>query len=690
MLAVLTGGLAACSSAAGSSLPAREPSAVAQPTQNASTSTNSLKAAARPLDVASGEMPLSADSLPGDPDANNNFIDSIGVNTHLNLFGSSPYTNYGAVKNALVNLGVRHIRDAFSTQNLNNYENNLADLASNGIHSELVLTESQNANNFATMDVSGTQAAAYLQAGHFAQSLETIEGINEPDESHSSSPSAPVATNWVNITQSEQKNLYQGVQALTFPAKRVPVVGPSVVNLSLLPQIGDLSQYMDYGNIHNYSGGYVLTPGSIVSAVTSEATTSEAKPVIASENGYATGSTGQGMPDAVMLDYSERLFFKQFGNHVKRTLWYELLDENSTPNDYWNNSGLLTASYTPKAAYTGIKNVISLLKDQTAYTRRIPLNVSFGGQPQSEYLTHLLLQKNDGSYWLVVWSDASEWTPANNGSPGTYPTSAAQQNSLNFLGTYIATVTEYDQDATGAMTSKPLSVSNGSTAVINVSGRPTIYKIIPGTAPVVPSAGVIPNPAAHWALDEGSGTVASDSVDPAGNLAVPANSLKIAWISGEYNAGLSFNGTQISTTKTFLDTTQSYSASAWVQMTNLSGYQAAVTANGNNQAAFSLDFTPQSNLSFTTYPSDSAGGGTRIGSSITPVLGKWYAVAATFNGSTRKMSFYVNGVLQEQQQQRMPLMQWAAPKLEVCSLQVSATTNGGAAASMKLISTSVN
>ena len=69
--------------------------------------------------------------------------------------------------------------------------------------------------------------------------------------------------------------------------------------------------------------------------------------------------------------------------------------------------------------------------------------------------------------------------------------------------------------------------------------------------------------------------------------------------------------------------------------------------NGRTNAAFALDFTPQSNLSFTVYRKDAAATPlTRIGSKIVPMIGKWYPVAVTYDGSSRLMSLYVNGTLQ--------------------------------------------
>jgi hypothetical protein len=597
---------------------------------------------------ASGEMALSADSVPGDHDANNNFIDSIGVNAKFHFF-NNVYANYGAVKSALLGLGVRHIRDAFSTDGLNNYENNLSDLANNGIHSTLYLSIEAGMTNVERVVGGGAQAASSLQAGHFTNSVEALEGVNEPDVNQHEYTMPPPA-GWVAVTRNEQQALYAGVAALKAPAKRVPVFGPSVkVLASDLQQVGDLSAYMDYGNVHDYSGGYDPTAGSFAGTLSTEAIMSGSKPVVATENGYSSGSAGQAIPNLIMLDYAQRLFYKQFEHGIKRTHWYEFVDESATANDYWNNTGLLTSTYAPKLAYVGLKNVIALLKDQTPYKPRTALNVSFGGQTQFENIEHLLLQKNDGSFWLVVWRDVSEWTPGSSASaPGSVPNPAPTPvaNSMNFIGTYVSSISEYDEDYTGTMSGKTVPVSNGNSAQITVDPRPKVFKIVPGVAPAAPATPVVVSPAAHWALDAGSGFVGADSVSAAGNLTVP-NNTNAVWLPGRYGTALGFSETEATTSAVPIDTSKSYSASAWVLLNNVSGYQAAVAVNGAAQAAFALDFTPGSNLSYTTYTADSASTGeTRLGSSIVPVPGKWYAVAATYDATKRAMSFYVNGALQ--------------------------------------------
>jgi len=105
-------------------------------------------------------------------------------NTHFTLT-NSVYLNYPAVKNAFVNLGVRHIRDGFSISNPQNFEANLGDLSARGIHNVLTLSIFPDAGHNAIMNVPADVTVAYLQAGHFLGATEAVEDINEPDVNHS-------------------------------------------------------------------------------------------------------------------------------------------------------------------------------------------------------------------------------------------------------------------------------------------------------------------------------------------------------------------------------------------------------------------------------------------------------------------------------------------------------------------------
>ncbi len=134
---------------------------------------------------------------------------------------------------------------------------------------------------------------------------------------------------------------------------------------------------------------------------------------------------------------------------------------------------------------------------------------SFGGQVGSENIEHLLLQKNDGTFRLVVGRDVSEWTPAENGSPGSYPALSRAGTSGN---------SERAQPAWNlCRVDHPVHRERRRSDDLQPDRRhrrqlradrdrlalPRIYRILPGVAPAPARAPAIASSAAHWSLDEG-------------------------------------------------------------------------------------------------------------------------------------------------------------------------------------------
>jgi hypothetical protein len=65
------------------------------------------------------------------------FVNSVGVNIHLH-YTNSPYGNFAAVKTALANLGIRHIRDGLTDTTLTAHYEHLNELGKLGIKSTLI------------------------------------------------------------------------------------------------------------------------------------------------------------------------------------------------------------------------------------------------------------------------------------------------------------------------------------------------------------------------------------------------------------------------------------------------------------------------------------------------------------------------------------------------------------------------
>lgn len=172
---------------------------------------------------------------------------------------------------------------------------------------------------------------------------------------------------------------------------------------------------------------------------------------------------------------------------------------------------------------------------------------------------------------------------------------------------------------------------------------------------LVESAGVRPSLAAvsvsqvgAWSFDAGTGTTAADSVGshPA-TLGTGAG-----WTPGIRGASsLTTNGASTafaSTSGAVLNTTGSYSVTAYVKLNNTTGYQTVVSQDGAVNSAFYLSkrgdngkfaFARESTDTTTTATTQAA-------STVTPVAGQWYHLAGVFNATANTLALYVNGRLQ--------------------------------------------
>jgi hypothetical protein len=155
-----------------------------------------------------------------------------------------------------------------------------------------------------------------------------------------------------------------------------------------------------------------------------------------------------------------------FNHGIKRTFVYELLDEISSPG-----YGLLRSDLSEKPAFTAVKNLLSLLSDKGAVFSPGMLNYTITGADST--LNHTLLQKRDGSFWLVLWSEQSSYNPATN-----QPATVTPQNvTLQINGSVVAKqVVQFD--STGNTTTTSVTGS-GSTLPLTINDQLTVIHITP-------------------------------------------------------------------------------------------------------------------------------------------------------------------------------------------------------------------
>jgi hypothetical protein len=107
--------------------------------------------------------------------------------------------------------------------------------------------------------------------------------------------------------------------------------------------------------------------------------------------------------------YTLRTFLEHFRDGVRRTFTYELIDEKPDPHerDPEQHYGLLRNDFTPKPAFTALKNLLTLVGRGGDEPRLRPVRIRLAGA--DEGVRELVLQKADGTYLVALWRDNDVW-----------------------------------------------------------------------------------------------------------------------------------------------------------------------------------------------------------------------------------------------------------------------------------------
>ncbi len=351
---------------------------------------------AAPL-LASASRLLSAPSQARSAD---DFVNSIGTNLHLSYFRTAYGTGWATIiKPKLLALGVRHVRDGGSVVDddrwMETVYGRMKDLADQGIRFDLIVGPPRGSEDYSSL----SQFSRLVQ---YAQPVvESFEGLNEHDLSR--------RPDWVSEVRNCQQALYTAVKADPRTAS-LPVYGPSIGHQNNAAQVGDISQWMDYGTIHPYPGG--LPPlASLADHENKLRAITGSRPLVATETGYHTAMSWPGehppVSEQAMARYVPRLFLQYFDAGINRTYLYELIDEGTSHADREQNFGLLRADGSEKPAYSALRNLIAVLRDPGPTFTPGQLDYSLSGDTTGVEST--LLQKRDGRFYLVLWQETSSY-----------------------------------------------------------------------------------------------------------------------------------------------------------------------------------------------------------------------------------------------------------------------------------------
>jgi hypothetical protein len=158
---------------------------------------------------------------------------------------------------------------------------------------------------------------------------------------------------------------------------------------------------------------------------------------------------------------------------------------------------------------------------------------------------------------------------------------------------------------------------------------------------------------AYWPLNDVNRSTATDY---SGNGHDASLQGRPTWTVGKSDAALRFTNKNqnVSTTSGVVDTSQSFSVTAWVQLESLSNYSTAVSQDGTNVSGFFLQYTAPApgdpnagKFAFSLLGSDSSSAASvRATSNFGPIANNWYHLVGVHDTGTNEIKLYVNGVLQ--------------------------------------------
>jgi len=446
----------------------------------------------------------------------NDFVESVCVNTHLGYL-DTPYAKYDTVKQKLLDLGVRHIRDGNMRDDIiKKYQ----DLATVGIKTNFIMNpvDGTAPNSSYWMKEPGYMITDFVKKVG-TNVIDAVEVANEIDLNYqryywrkgdttklSNDPKSSLY--WATYIRSLTKDTWNAIKGDPATAG-IKVIGPSLgrtYDYGNKPPLGDLSTVVDWGNVHSYPfGGNSYNAPFAYNTIAKYYYQSNfpsinldehpyvfdvyappfgTKPLSATETGYFTTNKSKGISEKVHGKYMPRLFLEYFRKGIIRTCSYELLDEWNDPGNAEANFGLLRNDFSAKPAYTALKNLMGRLKDtNTNNATFTPTALDYAltvtpptGYNRTQYVHSLLLQKGDGKFYLALWHEISNsdhsTTPTREITPPAMPTKVT-------LNTPIKTFNLSTWNDLGNMTTSSSQNVQNKTINVNVTDKVMVIQLNP-------------------------------------------------------------------------------------------------------------------------------------------------------------------------------------------------------------------
>jgi hypothetical protein len=352
------------------------------------------------------------------------FVESMGISTKFGFCPGRLCDNYPEVKALLAELGIRYIRDIPYPEpwrrRTDLYEDygirmlaETGHIGGNLVDSEKISAQLNAIKSWGKMIAGIVGVNEYDLPGFY--SCEKIENC-DPNWSE---------TSWSRNYRQFQQRLYEQVKADP-ELRHLPVVLGPMARLDNLEQVGDLSGSCDKGNDHSYpgalgkpsqesGGGTKDSVRSMDEVVAKVQKVCPGKKLWITETGYEEKVDGQHNKYLVTRKAKAKYLPRIYANYylqgqIEKTFLYVLLSAVTTrPTEF----GIIDTNLQPTPAYYGIKNMTSLLGEASwnqqtqawQYPDFEPSSLKYTLEGDNTDIKHLLLQKSDGTFYLLLWQE---------------------------------------------------------------------------------------------------------------------------------------------------------------------------------------------------------------------------------------------------------------------------------------------
>ena len=336
------------------------------------------------------------------------FVDSVGVNTHLRHARTVYDTKFELVKQRLLDARIKHIRDGAAEVDGTFFERDRAE-------------------RFRELGEAGIRVSFTFRP---MVSREFVQGFPERVKPAFEAYELPNEMNlqkslpWAETLRVWMPLFAQYVRG-DARSSRYPIYGPSIADKGGDPhrQLGDQSVSIDYGNLHKYyrafnpaTTGYGPpgTPpcaqwryGALPFALCQTRRISRDKPIVCTEAGYAAdGPSARAVTPVIQARYIARMLMLHLKAGIVRTYVYQLADSGT---DDGAQMGLLTADGAEKPAWRQLSALMNELDDPAGEGEAKPLDLALEGELAN--VESVLFAKRDGTYRLVLWIETQSADP---------------------------------------------------------------------------------------------------------------------------------------------------------------------------------------------------------------------------------------------------------------------------------------